>query len=127
MPSVREIWKTKGLVNDPDEDGTAYSPATALTDILGAVENLPDDIEILKSDQAAIRTEVAALREGLAAELAPAILDAITNALSDGLSDETLVTAAEQGVRRVLRSIPADPSLMDRTTSTGGADRKATR
>jgi len=118
VPSVREIWKTKSIINTPAGDGKTLSPASAVTTILGDVENLPDDIEILKADQAAIRTEVASLRENLAAELAPAVVEAVAAALKDGVTEETLISAAEKGVRRVLGSLDPDPTL---GTNTGRA------
>lgn len=121
MPTVREIWKTKGIVNDPSQEGKSYSPATAVTAVLHSVETLPDDIELLKADQAAIRTEVAKLREDLAAELAPAVVDAITAALRTGVSDETMISAAEMGVRRALGSLDAQPMPASRDVRLPGA------
>ncbi|MGH8879791.1 MAG: hypothetical protein ACRD0P_20985, partial [Stackebrandtia sp.] len=116
MPSVKQIWRTKGLVDAPTGDET-LSPAKALTTIMADVEMLPDDVEVLKSDQAAIRTEIAQLAQGLADTLAPALLAALADALKSGITDDVLVSAAEQGVRRVLGSLDPEPGLIAPTTT----------
>ncbi|MGH8882005.1 MAG: hypothetical protein ACRD0P_32425, partial [Stackebrandtia sp.] len=73
---MKQIWKTKGLVDDASEEGKSYSPATAITVALHNTETLPDDLEVLKKTIEAARKEVAQLREELATDLAPALVKA---------------------------------------------------
>ncbi|ADD43887.1 hypothetical protein [Stackebrandtia nassauensis] len=116
MPNVKQIWRTKGMIDAPTGDET-LSPAKALTAIMADVETLPDDVEVLKADQSAIRTEIASLAQSLADTLAPALLAALAEALKTGITDDVLVSAAEQGVRRVLGSLDPEPGLIAPTPS----------
>ncbi|MGH8879663.1 MAG: hypothetical protein ACRD0P_20325 [Stackebrandtia sp.] len=101
----KQLWRTKGLIDDAEEEGKSYAPATAITVLMHNTNALPDDIEVLKADVAATRTEIGKLREELASDLAPELVEALAKQLEDGLPSEAIVAAVKQAVQELLAGL----------------------